>query len=91
MKMTQEQARRTANVIMFAGAATAVYFVLKDRRLRRLTWQLARGWATGPLVAWSATEIRRAWDESAARQPAPRHAQAHPEPTRGATVRPGVA
>jgi hypothetical protein len=90
MKMTQEQARRTANVVMFAGAATAVYFVLKDRRLRRLAWQLARGWATGPLVAWSATEIRRAWEESAAKH-APQQAQARPEATRGTTVRSGVA
>jgi hypothetical protein len=89
--MTEEQARRTANVIMFAGAAGAVYFVLKDRRLRRLAWQLARGWATGPLVAWSATEIRRAWDASAGRHPAIGRAERRPESSRATTLPPGAA
>lgn len=57
---------------MAAGAVGAAYYIFREPRLRRLAWQLARGWATGPLVAWSAAEVRRAWDASATRHPAVR-------------------
>jgi hypothetical protein len=63
--MTEQQARTAANVIMIAGAVGAAYYILRTPPLRRLVWQLARNWATGPLMLWGATEIRRAWESSA--------------------------
>ena len=63
--MTEAQARTTANVVLAAATIGALYYVLKTPPLRRRVWQLARAWAVGPLAAWGATEIRRAWDESA--------------------------
>jgi hypothetical protein len=65
--MTDQQARTAANLILGAAAAGAAYVVLRTPRLRRAAWQLARSWAAGPLAAWAATELRRAWDESGRR------------------------
>ena len=66
--MMEEKARTTANIVMAAVAATAAVYVLRNPRLRRLAWRLARTWVTGPLAVWAATEVRHAWDESAARR-----------------------
>jgi hypothetical protein len=63
--MTDAQARTAANVVMIAGAAAAVYYVLRTPPLRRIAWDLVRTWAKGPLAVWGANEIRRAWDASA--------------------------
>jgi len=63
--MTEAQARTTANVVLAAAAIGVAYYVLKRPPLRRKVWQAARAWAAGPLAAWAATEIRRAWDDSA--------------------------
>lgn len=68
--MTEQQARTTANVVMGAAAVGAAYVVLRTPPLRRIAWQFARTWLSGPAVAWAATEVRRAWDESGGR-PAP--------------------
>jgi apolipoprotein N-acyltransferase len=62
--MTEAQARTTANVVLAAAAIGAAYYVLKTPPLRRKVWQMARSWAAGPLVAWTAMEIRRAWEMS---------------------------
>ncbi len=62
--MTEPQARTTANVVLAAAAIGAAYYVLRTPPLRRKVWQMARSWAAGPLVAWTAMEIRRAWEMS---------------------------
>jgi hypothetical protein len=62
--MTSKQAETTANVILFAAAGAAAFFVLRNSRLRRLTWQLARQYAAGPLVVWGAELVRESWQES---------------------------
>jgi hypothetical protein len=63
--MTEAQARTTANVVLAAAVIGAAYYVLKTPPLRRRVWHMARLWVAGPVAAWTATEIRRAWDESA--------------------------
>jgi hypothetical protein len=63
--MTEVQARTTANVVLATAVIGAAYYVLKTPPLRRRVWQIARSWAAGPLAAWTATEIRRAWEGSA--------------------------
>ena len=65
--MTEQQARTTANLVMGAAALGAAYVVLRSPQLRRVAWQLARSWASGPLAVWAAGEVRRAWDESGRR------------------------
>ena len=67
--MTEKQARTTANVVMAAAALGAAVFVMRTPKLRRLAWQLARQYATGPLAAWTAGTVRDAWDQSGRRPP----------------------
>jgi hypothetical protein len=63
--MTDDQARRAANVILaVAGAGVAIY-VLKTPPLRRAAWRIAGALVTGPLAAWFTAELQRAWAESA--------------------------
>jgi len=63
--MTEAQARTTANVVLATAVLGAAYYVLKTPPLRRRVWQIARSWTAGPLAAWAATDIRRAWEGSA--------------------------
>ena len=63
--MTEDSARRVANVVMAAAALGAAVFVLRSPRLRRLAWQFARQYAAPPLAAWTATTARDAWLASA--------------------------
>jgi hypothetical protein len=62
--MTEQQARNIANVVMAAAALGAAVIVMRNPKLRRLAWQLARQYATGPLAVWTAGTVRTAWDES---------------------------
>ena len=62
--MTEESARKTANVLIAAAAFGAAVIVLRNPKLRRLAWQLARQYATGPLPATVAMTVRDAWNES---------------------------
>jgi hypothetical protein len=62
--MTENQARTAANIIMAAAAVGAAVFVLRNPKLRRMAWQLARQYATGPLAVWSAGTVRTSWDAS---------------------------
>lgn len=50
---------------MAAAALGAAVFVLRSPRLRRLAWQLARNYATGPVAAWTAATVSEAWQASA--------------------------
>ena len=62
--MTETQARTTANIVMTAAALGAAVIVLRSPKLRRMAWQLARQYATGPLAVWAAGTVREAWDAS---------------------------
>ena len=68
--MTEDTARKAANIVMAAAALGAAVLVLRSPKLRRMAWQLAKHYATGPLAGLTATTVRDAWDHSAAR-PAP--------------------
>lgn len=63
--MTEERARQVANVVMAAAALGAAVLVFRSPRLRRIAWQAARQYASGPLAAWTAATVRDAWDASA--------------------------
>jgi hypothetical protein len=69
--VTEQQARTTANVVMAAAALGAAVIVLRNPKLRRMAWQMARQYATGPLALWTAAMVRESWDESASAQSAP--------------------
>ena len=49
---------------MVAAAGAAAFIILRDARLRRLTWRLARNYAAGPLAVWGAELVRESWQES---------------------------
>jgi hypothetical protein len=68
--VTEQQARTTANVVMAAAALGAAVIVLRNRKLRRIAWQKARQYATGPLAVGMAALVRDAWDNSERRPPA---------------------
>jgi hypothetical protein len=68
--VTEQQARTTANVVMAAAALGAAVIVLRNRNLRRIAWQMARQYATGPLAVGMAVLVRDAWDQSERRPPA---------------------
>ena len=62
--MTEQQAERTANILIAAAAIGAAIYILRTPSLRRMAWQLAKGaiGTTGP--AWLMTETRRGWAAS---------------------------
>lgn len=64
-RMTEDTARKTANVLMGAAALGIAVYVVRTPPLRRLAWRLLREWASGPAAAWTATTVRNAWDASA--------------------------
>ena len=55
---------------MAAAALGAAVIVLRNRKLRRIAWQMARQYATGPLAVGMAALVRDAWDNSERRPPA---------------------
>jgi hypothetical protein len=67
--MTDDQARRAANIILALAGAGAAIYILKTPPLRRAAWRLAGTLVTGPLAAWFTSELQRAWSESAAAAP----------------------
>ena len=50
---------------MTAAALGAAVIILRSPKLRRIAWQLARQYATGPLAVWTAGTVRQAWEASA--------------------------
>jgi uncharacterized protein (DUF2236 family) len=62
--MTDDNARKIANVILGAAVIGAAYYIVKTPPLRRLAWRLALTAATGTLPAWFSRELRQAWTES---------------------------
>jgi hypothetical protein len=63
--MTEDQARKTANIVLGVAAAGVAYYVLRTPSLRRTAFQLAGAALTGTLPAWFSGELQRAWKESA--------------------------
>ena len=65
--MTEDTARRIANVVLGAAALGAAYYVLKTPPLRRLAWRLVVTAATTTAPAWFMRELEQAWAESGSR------------------------
>jgi hypothetical protein len=65
--MTDETARRVANVILGAAALGAAFYVARTPPLRRVAWRLAVAAVTGTIPAWFTREVRDAWAESGQR------------------------
>jgi hypothetical protein len=63
---------------MATAALGAAVIVLRNPKLRRMAWQLARQYATGPLAVWATGTVRQAWDDSGPRSLAPRADSAQP-------------
>ena len=66
--MTDESARRVANLMIGAAAAGIAYYVIRTPSLRRVAWRLAVTALTGTLPAWFARETRAAWAASGRRE-----------------------
>lgn len=67
--MTEDSARKVANVILTAAAVGVGIYVIRTPPLRRLAWRLAVTALTGSLPVWFRSELERAWAESAAHLP----------------------
>jgi hypothetical protein len=65
--MTDDNARRVANLILGVAALGAAYYVATTPPLRRLVWRLAVTAVTGTIPVWFAREVRDAWAESGQR------------------------
>ena len=76
--MTEESARKAANVILGAAALGVTFYVLKTPPLRRMAWRLAVVALTGTAPAWFRAELEQAWAERGRRHAA---GSALPEPT----------
>lgn len=68
---------------MAAAALGAAVIVLRNPKLRRLAFQLARQYASGPLAAWAATSVRDAWDQSASTSARPDRVRATADKSAG--------
>jgi hypothetical protein len=62
--VTEDAARKTANVLMGAAAIGIAYYVIRTPPLRRLAWRLASTALTISLPTWLGKEISQAWAES---------------------------
>jgi hypothetical protein len=65
--MTEEAARKTANVLLAAAAVGGVFFVLRTPPLRRAAWRFGTAALTRGIPAWFAREVVRAWHQSGPR------------------------
>jgi len=59
--MTEESAKKVANVALGIAAVGAAYFVARTPHLRRMALGLAMSALTGALPAWLAREAQHAW------------------------------
>ena len=66
--MTEDAARRLANVLLGAAAVGAACYVLRTPPLRRAAWRLAVTALTSTLPVWLGGEVRHAWADSARRR-----------------------
>jgi hypothetical protein len=65
--MNEDQARRTANVIIAAAAVGTAVLIVRSPSFRRFLWRLVRVYAAGPLTVYGASVVRDAWDTSVKR------------------------
>ena len=65
--MTEDNARRLANVILGAAALGVAWYVIKTPPLRRLAWRLTVTAVTVRVPAWFRRELQQAWAESGRR------------------------
>ena len=65
--MTEDAARKVANVLLGAAAVAAAYYVLRTPALRRAAWRVAVTTMTGTVPVWLGNEVRRAWADSGRR------------------------
>jgi hypothetical protein len=63
--MTDAAAHTVANVVLATAGVAAAYVVLTRPPLRRLAFRVARVWLGTTVPLYLATEVRRAWVESA--------------------------
>ncbi len=63
--MTDTTARTVANVVVASAGLAAAYVILTTPPLRRLAFGAVRWWLGASIPVYLATEIRRAWAESA--------------------------
>jgi hypothetical protein len=62
--VTEQTARKVADVVLVAAAVGATYVILRTPALRRLAIGLAASALTGAVPAWFTREVQRAWAES---------------------------
>jgi hypothetical protein len=65
--MTEENARRVANVVVASAAVAAAVVILRTPSLRRLALGLTVSALTGTIPAWLSRELRTAWTDSGQR------------------------
>ena len=63
--MTSETARTISHALVISAGAAAAYVVITTPPLRRLALRAARLWLGASIPVYLATEIHRAWVESA--------------------------
>ena len=66
--MTEETARKVANVVVAAAALGTLYIVVRTPALRRRAWRLLVTSATTTVPAWFGRELERAWGASGRRE-----------------------
>jgi hypothetical protein len=67
--MTDQTARKIANVALSAATVGAAYYVVRTPPLRRMVVRLAMTALTGAIPAWLVREAQQAWVQSAPRGP----------------------
>ena len=65
--MTEDTARKVADVALTVAVVGAAYVILKTPALRRLAIGLAASALTGTVPVWLANEVQHAWMESGQR------------------------
>jgi hypothetical protein len=63
--MTRSTARTIANVALASAGLAAAYVVITTPPLRRLAFRAVRWWLGASVPVYLATEVHRAWVESA--------------------------
>ena len=63
--MTRTTARSVANVVIASAAVAAAYVIVTTPPLRRAAVMAFRLWLGATVPAYLASEVRRAWVESA--------------------------
>ena len=67
--MTEQMARKAANVALGVAALGAAYYVVRTPPLRQLAVRLATTALTGAIPAWLAREAQQAWVQSGRPEP----------------------